>query len=317
MQNLDDTIVSTLWDQAPETADVVLKHNPLLNKLKKKGNIREFTGGYELRKPVLYNDAVQGAFYTGYESFDLSAINDLDAFVLPIRQVYEPFAISGREKRANASEEQLIDIIEMKFKACKGRLMNNVSDSILGDGTRYGGREFTGITAAISTTPTVGSYGGIDRATNTYAQNVAVSSGGLTAANIQQNITTTMIRITRGQDAPDLAIAIRDLWQLLHGTLTAIQRINDKDSEGRGGFKSIYFNGCEFVFDGGFGGQVLISGIRFMNTDYWTMDVERQSAFKPIDSKPVRPVDQDAFFSVIMVEGNLCNAAPGLSAVLT
>lgn len=317
MPTLDDTIVATLWDQAPETADVVLHHNPLLRKLKEDGNFREFTGGYELRKPVMYNDAVQGAFYTGYESFDLSAINDLDAFVFPIRQVYEPFAISGREKRANASEEQLIDIVETKFKACKSRLMNNVSDSVLGDGTRYGGREFIGITAAISTTPTVGSYGGITRSTNTYAQNVAVSSGGLTSGNIQQFITTTMMQITRGQDAPNLAIATRTNWQLLHGTLTAIQRINDKSDTGRAGYKSIFFNGCEFVFDGGFGGSVLTSGIRFMNTNYWSFDVERQSAFKPIDAKPVRPVDQDAFFSVIMVEGNLCNSAPGLSAVLT
>jgi hypothetical protein len=322
MANLDDNIVATLWDQSSEVSDLVMHHNPLLNKLKANGNVRLFSGGYEVRKPARYNDSVQGAFYTGYEAFDLSAVNDLDAFQFPIRQVYEPFAISGREMRANASEEQLLDLVEEKFKACKSRLANNVSDSILGDGTRYGGREFTGITAAISTSPSTGSYGGIDRSvsTNTWARNLAVSSGGLTSANVQQYITTTMMQITRGMDAPDLAIATRTNWQLLHGTLTAIQRINDKSDVGRAGYNSIFFNGCEFIFDGGYQGSsssILSSGIRFMNTDYWTMDIVRESNFKPIESKPVRPVDQDAFFTVILVEGALCNSAPPLSAVLT
>lgn len=321
MAVLGEVISTTLFDQAEETADEIVRHTPLLSKLKEKGNIRLFKGGYEIRKAVAYQDSYQGGFYTGYEVFDMSGINDLDAFQFPVRQCYEPFAISGRDMRANSDKERLIDLVDEKMKAVKSRLTNNVSESTLGDGTRYGGREFTGISAAISTAPSTGSYGTIDRVANLWARNLAVSSGGLTAGNIQQFITTTMIQITRGTEAPDLAIATRANWQLLHGTLTAIQRINDQSSTGKGGYKSIFFNGCEFIFDGGFAGTtgapVLASGIRFLNTKYWTMDIERQANFMPLSKELERPVDQDGYYNVIIVEGNLCCSAPMLQAVLT
>jgi len=38
--------------------------------------------------------------------------------------------------------------------------------------------------------------------------------------------------------------------------------------------------------------------------------------FKPLAPTMARPVDMDAFFTVIVVEGNLCCAAPALQVVI-
>lgn len=317
MANLEDSIVATLFDQSKEVANQVIHHNVLLSTLEDRGNVRRFSGGYEIRKPVLYNETAQGNFYSGYDAFDLSAINDLDAFQFAIRQVYEPMAISGREKRANMSEEMLLDLVENKMEASVARLKNRVSDSILGDGTAFGGREFDGVSKMVTTSPSSGTYGSIDRLTNTWARNLAVSSGGLTTSNVQAQCTEIIMRLSRGSEGPDLALATRANWSLLHQTLTPIQRINDKSDKAKGGFKAISWNGVDFVFDGGYGGSVLASGIRFLNTKYVTFDIVREADFKPAEQKPVRPVDQDAFFTVILVEGNLCCSAPALQGVLT
>jgi hypothetical protein len=320
MPNLEEAVVATLFDQSDEIADLIANHNPVLMALDKKGSIRRFSGGYEIRKPVLHGATAVGGFYTGFEAFDLDANVDFTAFQFAIKQVYEPVAISGREKRANRDEEQLLDLVETKIKAAVSRLKNTVSTSIRGDGTAFGGREFDGLKKAISTSPTSGTYGGITRTSNSFSQNVAVTvSGGFTAANIQGELTDGISRITRDSDSPDLGLMDRATWKLLHQSLTAIQRITDEPKTGKAGFRSLVYDNCDFYFDGGYGAStVLGSGTcRLLNTDFWTFDLVRGADFKPLEPKMDRPTDQDAFFSVIIAEGNLCCSAPALQAVLS
>ena len=317
MASLEEAVVATLFNQSDNIADEVAHHNPLLAVLDDRGKMKRFSGGYEIRKPVMYNDSAVGSFYSGFEAFDLESINDLDAFQFQIKQVYEPVAISGRDRRANRDEDMLLDIVEAKIEAAVARLKNTVSTSLRGDGTGFGGREFDGVAKAISATPTSGTYGSITRSGNSWAQNVAVTGITFTAANIQENVTDGIMRITRDAERPDLGLCGRTSWKYLHSSMTAIQRINDTTSKGLAGFKTLAYDGVDFVFDGGYGSQVLSANtVRLLNTDYWSFDIVRDADFKPLEPKMYRPVDQDAFFTVIICEGNLCCSAPALQAYL-
>ncbi len=316
MPNLEETIVATLFDQSDEIADVVMHHNPVLAALQEQGLIRRFSGGYELRKPVMYNDAQVGGFYSGYSAFNLDAIDDFTAFRFAIKQCYEPVAISGFERRSNRDEAQLLDLVAQKIEASITRLKNTVSTSLRGDGTGAGGLEFDGLKKAVSTSPSSGTYGTIDRATNSWAQNIAVNVT-LSASNVQEQITDAISRVTRGNEMPDLGIMERTAWKHLHSSLTAIQRIQLPTKKAVAGFRVLEYDGCSFVFDGGYDSAVLeTNSCRLLNTKYWTMDLRRGADFKPLTPEMARPVDQDAFFSVIIVEGNLCCSAPALQAVI-
>ena len=316
MANLEEAIVTTLFDQSDAIADEILHHNPLLASLDDQGLIRKFSGGYELRKPIMYNDDAQGGFYSGFSSFNLNAIEDATAFRFLIKQVYEPVAISGRERRANRDQAQLIDLAEMKMKAAIARLKNTVSTSLRGDGTGSGGLEFDGIKKAVSTSPSSGTYGTIDRGTNLWARNLAVNTT-LSASNVQETITDTISQIVRGDEQPDLGLMDRTAWKFLHSSLTAIQRIQLPTKKAVAGFRVLNYDNCDFVFDGGYGSSVLeTNSCRLLNTKYWTMDMVRGADFKPLAPEMARPVDQDAFFTVIIVEGNLCCSAPALQAVI-
>lgn len=323
MASLEESIVATLFDQSENTADEVLHHNPLLTTLKGKNKIRLFSGGNEIRKPVLFNDTGQGGFYSQFQSFNLDAVTDLDAFQMAIKQCYEPFALSGREKRANRDEEMLLDLVEQKMLASTSRLKNTVSTSIKGDGTAYSGKEFDGLKKAVSATPTTGTYGTLDRTTKTYAQNKTITSITFTAANIQGELTNGIMAVTRGDISPDLGFCHPTAWKYLHQSMTAIQRLTTGGGgKGVAGFKSLEYDGCDFVFDGGYGGPSVAAGsasavvesgsIRLLTTDFWSFDIERAANFKPLAPTMDRPVDQDAFFTVIIVEGNLCCSAPSL-----
>lgn len=316
MANLEEAIVATLFDQSDSIADEVLHHNPLLKSLDNQGLIRKFSGGYELRKPIMYNDSAVGGFYAGFSAFNLDSIDDATAFRFAIKQAYEPVAISGRDRRANRDQAMLLDLAEMKMKAAISRLKNTVSTSLRGDGTGSGGLEFDGIKKAVSTSPASGTYGQIDRTSNTWARNLAVNVT-LTAANVQEQVTDAISQITRGDETPDLALCDRTSWKFLHSSLTAIQRIQLPTKKATAGFRALSYDGCDFVFDGGFGSSVLeTNSIRLLNTKYWSFDMVRGADFKPLAPEMNRPVDQDAFFTVIIVEGNLCCAAPALQAVI-
>jgi hypothetical protein len=316
MANLEEAIVATLFDQSDQIADEILHHNPLLKSLDDQGLIRKFSGGYELRKPIMYNDLAVGGFYAGFSSFNLDSIDDATAFRFAIKQAYEPVAISGRDRRANRDQAMLLDLAEMKMKASIARLKNTVSTSLRGDGTGSGGLEFDGIKKAVSTSPASGTYGQIDRTSNTFARNLAVNVT-LTAANVQEQVTDAISQVTRGDEMPDLGICDRTAWKFLHSSLTAIQRIALPTKKATAGFRALSYDGCDFVFDGGFGSSVLeTNSIRLLNTKYWSFDMVRGADFKPLAPEMNRPVDQDAFFTVIIVEGNLCCAAPALQAVI-
>jgi len=316
MANLEEAVVATLFDQSDAIADEVLHHNPLLAALQDQGLVRRFSGGYELRKPIMYNDAAVGGFYSGFSSFNLDAIDDFTAFKFAIKQAYEPVAISGRDRRANRDDAQLLDLVETKIQAAIARLKNTVGTSIRGDGTGSGGLEFDGIKKAVSTSPSSGTYGGIDRSANVFARNYA-KNVTLTALNVQEEITDAISRVTRGDEMPDLGLMERTAWKFLHNSLTAIQRIQAPTKKAVAGFRALEYDGCSFVFDGGYGSAVLESNsCRLLNTKYWTMDMVRGADFKPLAPDMARPVDQDAFFTVIIVEGNLCCSAPALQAVI-
>ncbi|NBU34602.1 phage major capsid protein, partial [bacterium] len=315
MANLEEAVVATLFDQAEAIADEILHHNPLLASLDEQGLIRKFSGGYEIRKPIMYNDSAVGGFYSGMSAFNLDTIDDMTAFRFAIKQVYEPVAISGRDRRANRDDAMLLDLVESKMKAAVARLKNTVSTSLRGDGTGSGGLEFDGIKKGISTSPSSGTYGSIDRSANTWARNLAVNVT-LSAANVQETITDTISQIARGDEQPDLGLMDRTAWKYLHSSLTAIQRIQLPVKKAVAGFRSLSYDGVDFVFDGGYGSAVLESdSCRLMNTKYWTFDMVRGADFKPLAPEMARPVDQDAVFTVIIVEGNLCCSAPALQAV--
>lgn len=316
MANLEEAVVATLFDQSDNIADQVLHHNPLLAALDDQGKIRRFSGGYEIRKPVMYNDAAVGGFYSGFSSFNLDSIDDFTAFRFAIKQVYEPVAIEGRARRANRDQAQLLDIVEQKMEAAISRLKNTVSTSLRGDGTGYSGMEFDGIKKAVSTSPSAGTYGTIDRGTNSWARNLAINVT-LSATNVQETITDAISRTTRGAEQPDLGLMDRVAWKYLHSSLTAIQRIQAPVKKAVAGFRVLNYDNCDFVFDGGYGSSVLeTNSCRLLNTKYWTFDMVRGADFKPLAPEMARPVDQDAAFTVIIVEGNLCCSAPALQAVI-
>lgn len=323
--NLTDIITTTIQSRTGVLADNVLKQNALLTRLNKRGNVKPFSGGNVINQELMYNDpATQNAgSYSGYDVIDITPNSPITSAVFDIKQYAAAVSISGLEQLQNSGEEAIIDLLEARVQIAEKQLMNNISTGLYGDGTGNGGKAITGLAAAVSDTPSSGTYGGINRATWSFWRNVAFSSvtdGGAaaTSANIQSYMNRVALQLVRGTDAADLIVSDGNYYRLYLESLQSIQRVTSEEMAAAG-FTSLKYLGAgksaDVVLDGGIGGAIGANRMYFLNTDFIFFRPHRSRNMVPIGGDRMS-VNQDAVVKLIGWAGNLTSNGSQFQAVL-
>ena len=323
---VSDIIATTIQSRSGKLADNVTLNNAVLDRLRKRGNVRPFSGGNVILEEIMYNDSNTNNTnsYSGYETLNIAPNSPISAAQFSIAQYASAVTISGLEMLQNSSKEAIIDLLEGRVQVAEGQLMNRIQTDIYGDGTGNGGKNLTGLAAAVADSPSTGVYGGINRATWSFWQNQAfsgVTNGGaaVSAANIQSYMTQLAIKLVRGQDKADLIVADNNYYSLYVNSLQAIQRVTSVD-EGAAGFASLKFYGggtsADVVLGGGIGSQATANHMWFLNTNYIYFRPHTDRNFAPIGGER-QSVNQDAVVKLIGWAGNLTSSGPQFSGVLT
>lgn len=225
--------------------------------------------------------------------------------------------ISGPELLANSGKEQMIELLATRVEIAQSRLRNKIDLDLHGDGTGNGGKNLVGLSAMISTAPTSGTYGGIDRATWSFWQNYATTSTIVngtvaTSANIQKMMNTAALAVVRGNDRPDLIYAGATAYRLYLESLQTIQRITD-EKMAAAGFSSLKYYGsggtADVVLGGGLGGNQTATRMDFINTKFVHFRPHKDRNFVPIGGDR-QAVNQDAIVRLIGWSGALtCSGA--------
>lgn len=324
--NLSDIITTTIQSRSGALADSVTNNNALLMKLRERGNVKPVSGGNVILQELMYNDpSTQNAgSYSGYDVIDITPNSPISAAQFDLKQYAAAVTISGLEMLQNSGKEQIIDLLEGRIQVAEGQLVNRISAGIYSDGTGNGGKDITGLRAAVSATPTSGTYGGINRATWTFWRNVAfdaTTDGGAaaTSANIQSYMNRVAVQLVRGTDRPDMIVADNNYYRLYLESLQAIQRISS-ESSGGAGFTSLKYFGagfnCDVYLDGGIGGAIGTNTMYFLNTKYLHFRPHRDRNFVPIGGDR-QSVNQDAVVKLIGWAGNLTCSGARYHGILT
>ena len=324
--SVSDIIATTIQSRSGELADNVTNNNPLLLKLKSKGNVRPFSGGNVILEEIMYNDSSTNNTnsYSGFETLNISPNSPISAAQFSIAQYASAVTISGLEMLQNSGKEAIIDLLEGRIKVAEAQLSNRINLDLYGNGTGNGGKNLTGLAAAVADSPSSGTYGGINRATWTFWQNQAfsgVTNGGaaVSAANIQSYMTQLAIKLVRGTDKADLIVADNNYYNLYVNSLQAIQRVTDPEMAGSG-FASLKFYGggtsADVVLGGGIGAQEPANHMYFLNTDYIFFRPHKDRNFVPIGGER-QSVNQDAIVKLIGWAGNLTASGAQFNGVLT
>ncbi len=306
--NVSDIIATTIQSRTKKIADNVTANNALLQRLGQRGNIKPFSGGNVIMQELSFAENDNTGWYSGYDLLPVGVSDVISAAQFDIKQAAVPVIISGLEQLQNSGPEQMIDLLEGRVKVAESSMKNLISAGIYSDGTGAGGKEITGLEAAVPIDPTAAEYGGIDGSTFTFWQNAVVDEASFTQANMN----LLWSQLVRGSDRPDLIPCDGVYWNAYLASLQTNQRFtNTKD--GDAGFMSIKFMDADVVLDGGIYTVNNASGATgaptgtafFLNTDYLHYRPHRDRNMVPLSPNRRYATNQDAEVQILGWAGNL------------
>ena len=323
--SVTDIIATTIEARNGVLADNMTNNSPVLKRLQQRGNVKPVSGGRVIFEEIYYNDSTtdNSSSYSGYELINITPDSPISAAQYSFVQYADAVTVSGLEMLQNSGRAQIIDLLEGRMKVSEARLINRINGDLYLDGTGNGGKNITGLAAAVPDDPTTGTYGGISRSTWSFWQSKkysGVTDGGaaVSAANIQQYMTTLALKLVRNTDKADLIVADANYYGLYVNSLQAIQRVTATDEAGAG-FASLKFYGggtsADVVMGGGVGSAATANHMWFLNTNYIFLRPHSDRNFEAIGGQR-EAVNQDAVVRLYGWAGNMTCSNSSLQGVL-
>ena len=320
---MNEIVTTTLRSRTGKLADNVSKNNELLHRLERKGKRKMVNGGRTIVQEMEYAENGTYKRYSGYEALNISPSDVFTSAEFNYAQAAVAVSISGLEMIQNSGEAAIIDLLSSRISNAEKTIMNNIALDCYSDGTADGGRQIGGLQLLVSTTPTTGTVGGIDRSTTVgsfYRNKVfsAVTNGGAaaTSANITSYMNRLWLQLKRATDKPDLIVADNNYYRLYWESLQAIQRIGKADGTSKTLEPSLQYETADVVFDGGIGGGCPVNTMYFLNTDYLYFRPAAGRNFEALGGER-GSVNQDAMVKLIVWAGNMTLSNGSLQGVLT
>lgn len=307
--SISDIVATTIQNRSAKIADNVTDNNALLKVLNRRGNVRTFSGGNVILQELSFRENGNVGYYSGYDLLPVAAQDVISAAEFSIKQAACPVVISGLEELQNSGKEQIIDLLEGRINVAEASMANLLANGVYSDGSGSGGKQVTGLNAAVPVSPT-NTYGGIDRNTWAFWQNqVDNDSAAPTPTTIQGIFNALYANLVRGSDKPDLIVVDNATWATYMASLQANQRFMDADTADLG-FPTVKFMGSNVVLDGGIGGNCPANTAFFLNTKYIFWRPHSKRNMVPLSPQKRYAVNQDAEVQIIAWAGNLtCSGA--------
>lgn len=327
---LTELVTTTLRNRQKVLRDNVTNNNAILFSMNEHGGIEEETGGRTIIEEMFYDENDTFLRYEGGQVLNTSYNPTMTSAEFDWKQFACSVYINGREMRQNAGEDGVIKLLKNRIINAENTLENNYNSDLQSDGTADGGKQIGGLRLIVSTTPTTGTVGGIDRSTtagafyrnfkfDTLNDTTSGAPGGVatSAANIKNYYNYCLNNTTRGKDMTKVILAGNTHYEALQLSMQAIQRVTSSKMADAG-FTSLEYQGIPVVLGGGvnFGGQTLIAADRSygLNTKYLKVRVHRDANMEPLPK--VQSINQDAEVQHIVWMGNMTCSAPKLQWVM-
>lgn len=308
-----EMVSTTLRNSATDVADNVSKHNALLNRLKKKGKIRNLSGGYEIQVPLEYAENSTYQRYGGYDTLNTNASDVVTSAKYDWAQIALHVVSSGRELKQNSGKEAMINLVKTKKANALKTAANNFSVDLYSDGSLT--NQIGGLANIIQTNGQ-GTVGGINSATWTFWRNKFREIPGTdayTKDTIVGEFNKLWLPLNRGADKPDLIVLSHDFYSVYEASQQQLQRYMDADMA-QSGFIGLKYKTADVIFDDNTNFTTTAEKGYFLNTDYLYIDQHREAQWTQDDEK--RPINQDAIVIPYYWMGNVVCSNRALQGVL-
>jgi len=305
--SISDIVATTIQSRTGQIADNVTDNNALLAWLKKSGKVKTISGGSSIFQEISFSSNGNAGYYSGYDLLPVAAQDVISAAEYQIKQVAVPVTISGLEILQNSGKEQIIDLMEARMEVAFASMANLIANGIYSDGTGSGGKQITGLGAALPVANTSGVYGGIDRASWPFWRHRVVDTSGITSATIQASWNSLYAQLCRGMDKPTVVVVDNLTWGLYLASLQALQRFSGTET-GKLGFTTLKYMDADVVLDGGIDGNAPANTAFFLNTKYLHWRPHSARNMVPLSPNKRVAVNQDAEVQILAWAGNLTSS---------
>ena len=300
-----EMVTTTLRSHPTEIADNVSTHNALYRYLKDKGQIKKLSGGYEIVRPLDWQNNATYQRFSGYDTLNVNSSNVLTAAKYDWVQAAVHVTASGDELRKNNGKEQLINLMQARVKNAMRTAANNMSIDLFSSGALT--NQMGGL-GAIITSDGTGTVGGINSATYTFWANQfrdIASNNAWTKSTIKGDMNAIWLTTVRGNDAPGLILSTNDFYAAFWESLQDLARYNDPGASAKAnvGYTALKYVNADVVFDSNSNFTATGEKMYFLNLDYLELCVHSQANWTQADDKV--PTNQDAVLIPILFQGQL------------
>lgn len=242
--------------------DAVKDATPLYKAMDENGGIRREDGGYEIveEAKTAQNASVDWVGESGTASLLDNKIVDAAHFTWSYMLGSVVWTMAERLKNSGGSDTKLIDIVAAKYEVLEDTQMNKLHEGMLSAGTGSGGLQLLGAAALVTTTPTVGTVGGIDRsnANAAWFRNQKFDTaadwadGAVDAGNVKRFLDELFdLTIRDSKIQAQLGFLGKTHWNFANQAFQAHQMITNVSDTGKVGFDKLVYRGIPLYFGGG------------------------------------------------------------------
>lgn len=314
------------WNK--EMGDAIINKNFVLAYLKSKAE-RVEVGGLDFAEPVMYSSNTNFGFDSKFAIIPANYQTPTQAFRFAPMTLRGLMVINKVHELQNQGKAEITNFL-MTLKKQAESTVSNLINSATWTASPTADIQPESLRSLITTTPTTGTIGGVDRATATWARNklnsATISSIGSTAGVAALSTFWAQLGGAAG-DLPDFAVTTATLWGNLVGFLVNLRRLTSSENMAKLSLKTIeVLPGCELGYDGdagaAFGGDTSLSGcpanqFYFLNSNHLFYKVLKggNMQFEGFSKKDNSLNDTSIFYHIYNLTTNMPTSLGLLSAI--
>ncbi len=252
-------LIAAAWEDyvKSDPQDQVFNYFWLLENLRAGGNSFKKGAGDPITGTIEYSTNTTVKSMSELETVDTTRIDVFDRYEYNWRFVGGTIVMSEFEKAVTADGAGKFDLEAGKMENLKKSMQSQINTDLFSDGTGTNGKQAGGLQYIVSSTPTTGTTGAINRATYTFWRNQQTS--GAKSSTAFDNLKSTMRSIYNltssgvGMSTPDYGVTDRIDFEGYESLSTTIERLNRSSASDTllSGYKGdhIQFKDIPIAFD--------------------------------------------------------------------
>jgi hypothetical protein len=272
------------------------------------------SGGDFITCPIEYGENTTVGSYSDLDTLPTNRVDVFDRYEAQWKEHAGVYVISDLEMDRNAGEGQVFDLRAGKLENLKDSIRGDLNEMFFADGTGNSSKDLNGLANIVSSSPSSGTFQGIDRGTYSFARNQQTAGTQTTSAfdNLRAAMRSIYNLSSNGisGDHPTFAVTTRTVFEGFEGLLLANERFTDKGT-GEGAFETLKFKGAKISYDNDCGSGLLY----FLNPKFLKLYYKTGAWMKA--HPPQRPVNQTGDFVVIRTMAQLFATNPRRLGVVT